>query len=336
VLFIYSLYQANGHSLDELSNGDVRVSRISLSGHPENKYVVSRAAASSSPGVHYDEEGKLEVQYDASGRVGPPILQPNKFHYLQRLAFRLGRDLKRNAQVLANKDPKLRERMEGQLVARAAAEAEMDKILPADRSEQPWVSADPAPRNITLQRLAQDLHKTAPDLTQEACFQINSPTEITEQQAATLLQMQMLEEASNNWEFKFPEKEHVCEFASDNLETTTRTINGRAVQGRSRLTQYFHMRRFPPCCQSAATKEIIKQSGPTILEKPEPVVQQANDINAQHLSRPKVRHIRGREPYFSLGESAYEKAFLSWRMEQELKDGKQCTTLFKTIVTNKK
>jgi len=206
---IYAI-RANRHSLDELPTGDVLVSRIPLSGHPENKYLVSRAAATTSPGVYANEEGKLEVCYDASGRVGPPILQPNKFHYLQRLAFRLGRDLKESAKVLADETP-LDERIQDQVKSRAEAEAEMQNILPADRSEEPWVAnlVDPRPRSITLRRMAQDLHRIAPDLAQEAGFQINSPTEITEQQAATLLQMQILEEASNNWEFKFPEKQRV-------------------------------------------------------------------------------------------------------------------------------
>jgi hypothetical protein len=315
------LTKANQDSLDELSNGDVLVSRIPLGGHPENKYVVSRAAASSSPGVKYDEEGKLEVQYDVSGRVGPPILQPNKFHYLQKLGFRLGRDLKKNALVLAGEDPNPKDRVESQLDARAAAEAEMDNILPADRSGEPIGSSNPPPRNITLQRMAQDLHKIAPDLAVEAGFQIQSGVDISKRQAATLLQMQILEEASNNWEFKFPEKENVWNFASDRVEITTRMIRGRSVEGRPRTTQYFHMRRFPPCYQSEATKTLIKKSGPIVQEKPIPIVHPATDTDQKTRIEQKVRHIRGREPYFSLGESAYERAFLSWRMEQELKDG---------------
>jgi hypothetical protein len=315
------LTQTNKNSLDELSNGDVLVSRIPLGGHPENKYVVSRAAAASSPGVSYDEEGKLEVRYDVSGRVGPPILQPNKSHHLQKLAFRLGRDLKKNALVLAGEDPNSEDRVEGQLDARAAAEAEMDNILPEDRSGEPIGSSDPPPRNTTLQRMAQDLHKIAPDLAVEAGFRIKSGADISERQAATLLQMQILEEASNNWEFKFPEQEHVWNFASDRVETTTRKVRGRSVLGRSRLTQYFHMRRFPPCCQSGATKTLIKESGPIVQEKPDPVVHLATDTDPRAHTEQKVRHIRGREPYFTLGESAYERAILSWRMEQELKDG---------------
>lgn len=298
------------------------MSRIPLSGHPENKYVVSRAAAATSPGVYTNEEGKLEVRYDASGRVGPPILQPNKFHYLQRLAFRLGRDLKDSAKVLADETPPDK-RVENQVKSRAVSEAEMQNILPADRSEEPWVTnlAKPPPRSITLQRMAQDLHKIAPDLAQEAGFQINPGTKITEQQAAALLQMQILEEASNNWEFKFPEKERVWDFASNRLETTTRIINGRPVQRKPRLAQYFHMRKHLPCCQSTATKAIINKSGPTIQEKPEPVLMPDTNVDAEDQRKTKVRQIKGREPYFSLGESAFERAFLSWRMEQELKDG---------------
>ncbi len=304
------------------------MSRIPLGGHPENKYVVSRAAASSSPGVRYDEEGKLEVRYDFSGRVGPPILQPNKFHHLQKLAFRLGRDLKKNALALAGEDPNPGERVEGQLDARAAAEAEMDNILPADRSGEPVGSSDQPTRNITLQRMTQDLDKIAPDLAVEAGFQIKTGVKISEQQAAALLQMQILEEAYNNWEFKFPEKEHVWNFASDRVEMTTRMIRGRLVEGRPRIRQYFHMRRFPPCCQSEATKTLIKNSGKIVQEKPEPTVHSATDADQNTDTEQKVRHIRGREPYFSLGESAYERAFLSWRMEKELKDGMYTT--FKT------
>jgi hypothetical protein len=306
-----------------LPNGDVLVSRIPLSGHPENKYVISRADASSSPGVITDEEGKLEVRYDSVGNVGPPIVQPNKFHYLQRLAFRLGRDLKYNATILAAPDPAIDDRIHQQLQGRGAAEAEMENITPADRSEDQNVDVSKS-RIITLQRLAQDLHKIAPDLAEEAGFEIDDPSEITEKQAATLLQMQILEEASNNWELKFPENENVWEFASSRLETTTRTINGRTINVKPRLSQFFHMRRFPPCCQSDTTKTAIQESGPTIEERPEPAVEEPATATAaavEGLPKKKARHIRGREPYFSFGESAYERAFLSWRMEQELKDG---------------
>jgi hypothetical protein len=82
----------------------VLVSKIALSGHPDSKYVVSRAAASSSPSLFYEEEG-TQARYDAFGRAGPPIVQLNKFHYLLRLAFRLGRDLKDSANVLAKGHP---------------------------------------------------------------------------------------------------------------------------------------------------------------------------------------------------------------------------------------
>jgi len=44
------------------------------------------------------------------------------------------------------------------------------------------------------------------------------------------------------------------------------------------------------------------------------------NVDAEDQRKTKVRQIKGQEPYFSLGESAFERAFLSWRMEQELKD----------------
>lgn len=270
-----------------------------------------------------DDDGKLQVRYDAAGRVGPPILQPNKYHYLQRLAFRLGRDTRKNLNVIAVAEKSLDERVEEQQNSKFLAESEMENILPADRSGGPAITnlVDLPPRDITLQRMAHGLLKVAPDLVKEAGFKLTSPHDLTEQQAAILLQMQIIEEASNNWEWKFPEKEHVWDFAKVRLEKTSRTINGRSVQGRPRLTQFFHMRRFPGCCQSVATQTIIKQSGPTLLEKPVEGTTTEEDEEDEEQSQPKVRYIKGREPYFTLGESAFERAFLSWRMEQELKDG---------------
>ncbi|KAE9366693.1 hypothetical protein N431DRAFT_77764 [Stipitochalara longipes BDJ] len=318
--YLKAMASARRIHIDEYDNGDIYVSKIPLSGHPENKYVVSREEAPTSAGVYREKDGKLQVRYDSFGRVGPPILQPNKYHYLRVLAFRLGRDLRKNAEVLANPERGLGERVQEQQTSRSLAEKEMENILPADRSGGAYITnlVDPPQRNITLQRMAQDLLKIAPDLAQEAGFRIASPTDITEQQAAILLQMQLLEEANNNWEWKFPENEHVWDFAAVRLEKTTRIINGRSIEGRPRLAQYFHMRRFAPCYLSEATKTIIKASGPTIQEEPVPT-----EMTDEHDADPgekKVRHIKGREPYFSLGESAYERAFLSWRMEQELKE----------------
>jgi hypothetical protein len=57
------------------------------------------------------------------------------------------------------------------------------------------------------------------------------------------------------------------------------------------------------------------------------VPEQTVDDDDDDPPKKKVRHIKGREPYFSLGESAFERAFLSWRMEQELKDGKHYRSL---------
>lgn len=274
------------------------------------------------------------MRYDAVGNVGPPIVQPNKYHHLQQIAFRLGRDLKSHATVLAQPDPEIDERVQQQLKVGVEAEAKMKKITPSNRSEDPNITPPPV-EDITLERLAQDLHKIAPELAQEAGFNIDSPTQITERQAATLLQMQILDEASNNWEFKFPEKEHVWDFAAKRLQKTTRTINGRTLLVQPRLSQSFHMRRYPPCCQSTITKTAIKESGPTIQEEPEPVVEPVSNIAATvDPGKQKARHIKGREPFFSLGESAYEKAFLSWRMDQELKDG-MFTLIPKRATTNK-
>jgi hypothetical protein len=319
LLIIYSL----DYDIPHYPNQFV-VSGIPSTGHPENKYVLSRDSAQHSPGVSNREsngEYELEVQYDALGRKGPPIVQPNKFHYLQKLAFMLGRDMLYCTRLMAEKvDRSPQYCFEQQWAALVQAEDKMNFIKSDDESQQ-YPGVDMIARSTsTLQSMAQDLHRIAPDLAQDAGFNFGGDIKtITEAEAAALLQMQIIEEASNNWESRFPENEHVWNFAGSRLD----------FEVVPRLTQFFNMRRFPVCCQSSATQTAIDQSGPIVQEKVMAVIQ-TTPVADRGRFKKKTRHLKGQKPYFPFGETPYQQAYLSFRTEQDLKDGMFSSTAGRT------
>jgi hypothetical protein len=318
VLIIYSLDYDIPHYLDQFV-----VSRIPSTGHPENKYVLSRDSAEHSPGVSTRESNgkyKLEVQYDALGRKGPPIVQPNKFHYLQKLAFMLGRDMLYCTRLMAEKVDRSPHYCLGKQWATLVQAEDMMKFIKSYDGFQQRPSVDTiAQSTATLQNMAQDLHRTAPDLARDAGFNFGGNIKtITEAEAAALLQMQIIEEASNNWESRFPENEHVWDFAGPRLD----------FEVVPRLTEFFNMRRFPVCCQSSATQTAIDHSGPIVQKKALPVVQTTSVANRRRSK--KTRHLKGQKPYFPFGETPYQQAYLSFRMEQDLKDGMFSSTAGRT------
>ena len=323
IVISLDIYEDNEFSLSLGSHKNViSVCKVPLTGHPENKYVSSRKEAKSSPGVRYNEQGQLEVQYDASGTVGPPIVQPNKIEYLQQLAFRLGRDSVAGIQKAVEIDCGGRSRLREQWDAIIEAESGIADVTPADRSEQGLESSITNPNTITLQSLAQGLHKIAPDLAQNAGFDFRGDvTTMTELEAAALLQMQIIEESSNNWESRFPVNEHVWEFAAERVETSIRTVNGREVDFVPKRKQFFNMKRFPLCGQSAGTKAAIMKSGPVVEDSPA-LFHPTTTTTTTEMPLKKERHIKGRRPDFPFGETPFQQAYLSYMMEEELKDSK--------------
>jgi len=310
LLIIYSLDYDIPHYPDQFV-----ISRIPSTGHPENKYVLSRDSAEHSPGVSTRESNgnyKLEVQYDALGRKGPPIVQPNKFHYLQKLAFMLGRDMLYCTRLLAEKVDRPPHYCLGKQWAALVQAEDMMKFIKSNDESRQCPSVDTIARSsATLQSMAQDLHVIASDLAENAGFNFGGDIKtITEAEAAALLQMQIIEEANNNWESRFPENEHVWNFAGPRLDSEVVP----------RLTQFFNMRRFPVCCQSSSTQTAIDQSGLIVQEKAVSVVQ-TTPVAHRRRSKKKTRHMKGQKPYFPFGETPYQQAYLSFRMEQDLKDG---------------
>ena len=226
-----------------------------------------------------------------------------------------------------------------------------NQITPADRTQQSQsrTTTDSLEANsITLQRMAQDLDRVAPELADDAAFPADwDPLTMTEEQAAILIQMQILEELNNNWESRFPENEHVWEFATQRVTpiTITHNTDGNPLGGRRPLVMlpkvknFFSMRRWPVTCQCEETQKNIFDSGPVIQPKsdatvpPHQVAQRARaavrgdvraDVRRDTTAHPqrRERHVRGQTPHFPFGETPYQQAYLSWRMEQDLKDGK--------------
>ncbi|KAL2060649.1 hypothetical protein VTL71DRAFT_9290 [Oculimacula yallundae] len=319
------------------------VSLIPYSGHPENKYVTSREEALELPYIRRDLSDRLVVQYDASGRSGPPIVQPNKYEHFQRLAFRLGRDTLQTLQTLQKPLLKPKEIFAEQYNAGVVASIHMEAITPEDRG-QPADTQSVNLSDINVVNIAREVCCAAPHLALELNIELpyRNPystepeveVELNTTEAASLIQLKILEELSDNFEPKLPVNETVWDFAEERLATTERTINGRKKMFRKQQTKYFSVRRYPICCQTQATKEAIRTSGPVMQVEPapEPVLtaqqQYEQDLKddeeaAAESARGPVktaRHIRGQRPYYPFGETPYQETYQSFVMEQELKD----------------
>ncbi|KAF4627606.1 hypothetical protein G7Y89_g10551 [Cudoniella acicularis] len=322
--YLDAMRQASRIHLDTtMANPDQPlISRIPFIGHPENKYVLSRDEAERSPGVCRGPDGHLEVQYNADGEVGPPIVQPNKFYHFQKLAFRLGRDISNLLRELASKGRSDREYLICQYSGILTTVENMNTVTEedCDQEDAPIIEST----KTSLQELAVQLDKVAPELAEEAGITVDS--NMTDAEAAALVQMQIIEEANNNWESRFPENEHVWEFAAPRIESAQEEFRNHPLVGAPRLKRFFNMRRFPPCCQSTETKTAIEASGPEIQEKPKPKTpkptQTQSGIDAEmQLDRPIELH-RGmnQAPFFPFGETPYQEAFLNFRMQNDLKD----------------
>ena len=315
----------NRASFDDRFGGVI--ARIPPNGHPENKYVISEQDATEAPYISYDPDThKFTVQYDSFGLTGRPILQPNKYEYLQKIAFRLGREI---GDLLFDLTQTY------DTATRAEIQAESSNRAQQILEEITEKEHDPNAKEISLQRIALDLHKIAPDLAAEKPDILQKiqadPDSLTEQEAATLIQMELIQEINNNWESRFPVNEHVWDFAASRLEKTIQ-LPGSKKKVAAPVPRYFDMQRWPLPCQGKETQRRIMESGPRVIEEEEaegegeqPPPQEARaEMRTDLLQEgPRLeRHTgRGQRPYFPFGETPYQQAYLSFRMEEDLKDG---------------
>lgn len=288
------------------------MSRIPPSGHPENKYIVTAEQLEQRDYIRFNaDKQKWEVQYDAGGKVGQPILQPNLYEHLERIAYRVGRDIRQLHSEIADSHTDV-ERFNHQFNSLQLTRGLMD-------SEDSRHSMN---KEISLRKIARDLHKVAPDLVEESLVDLESDT--SEQGSATIIQMQLIQESNNNWESRFPEDEHVWNFAAPRLSREPLATSDKGKPIRYRVNQYFNIRRWPVWAQSKKVQTAMKTSGLVIQEKPAPPLAQP----AEELKSTLVEEVK-RERYtgyggpamFPFGETPYQQAYLSWRMEQDLADG---------------
>lgn len=285
-------------------------------------------------GFQWDRPANIcTVQYNASRFSGPPILQPNLYTFIEKAAFKFGRAIIACTQELTWDEtnyPADRCLAATKLSYRNTLTRLEGKPLYTGEPNVP--PAAPNPNNITLIRIASDLHKVAPDifsdygLNPETLTDPSVPSEIRNKYAALVVQTQVIEELNNNWESRFPIQEKVWEFARDRLVNPVRTkVAGRVFTEYHQPRQYFSMRRWPPCEQRLASQKVIADSGPVVQKK---IVKEVKPIktNAEKKiellkKKREPTHIGGGAPNFPFGETPYQQAYLSWRMTEDLKDG---------------
>ncbi|KAA8576100.1 hypothetical protein EYC84_006262 [Monilinia fructicola] len=254
------------------------VARVALTGHPETKYVEKRESAYLMYGIQYRSEGGenvFTVQYNADRLTGPPIIQPNLYSFIEKASFKFGRAIAAYTEELTLDETHYTRELCLDIVnlsyQRVVLRSEGKPIYPGEPNVPP---ATPNPNNITLVRIASDLEKVAPDIFETYNLNPNTlsdpavPLKTRTRYAALMIQSQVIEELNNNWESRFPVNEKVWGFARDRLVNPVRTVvAGRTFTEYHRPRQYFSMRRWPPCEQSLASQEVIRDSGPVIQAK---------------------------------------------------------------------
>ncbi|KAF7958583.1 hypothetical protein EAE96_002123 [Botrytis aclada] len=310
-----------------------RVARVALTGHPEMKYIDDRRRAFAGYGIHWDEAtNTFSVQYNASRFMGPPIIQPNLYSFIEKAAFKFGRAIAMYTEELTMGEKHYTRELSLQVVHQSYSDTikrlEGKELYPGEPNVPP---ANPNPNNITLIRIASDLYKVAPDiftdygLNLETLLDSSVPYSTRLQYSALVIQTQVIEELNNNWESRFPIKENVWGFAHDRLTIPVSTVvAGRTFEEYYQPRQYFSMRRWPPCEQNSSGQQVIRDSGPVVQVKPvkQPAIKKSNEEKKMDVLREKQEpvHIGGVPPNFPFGETPYQQAYQSWRITEDLKD----------------
>lgn len=180
---------------------------------------------------------------------------------------------------------------------------------------------DDTSKDISLRKIARDLDRVAPDLVEESLANLNGDR--SDRSAATIIQMQLIQESNNNWDPLFPENEHVWDFAAERLDPIA---SRKGKQIRRKATQYFSLRRFPVWAQSELVQDAIRSPGPGAQGTHAPTV---TSTLPTALIKRETTTVGGRERYtgrclpptFPFGETAFQRAALSMKIEQELADG---------------
>lgn len=279
--------------------------------------------------IRLKKGGKWEVQYDSAGKTGQPILQPNLYEYLQKIAYKVGRDIRELHKRIGGSHTEAKI-LEEQFGALKLTHDFMDSVIygksetrfQSQTTDQSWIA-----KEISLGKIARDLHQVAPDLATEAMVYMDSYT-IGDRAPTIIVQMQLIQESNNNWDSRFPENEHVWDFAASRLtpEASPEPLSTTNRPTQRRINQYFNVRRWPVWAQDKKTQAAVKSSGFVVQEKPAPpapISQIPEEVESEVME--KVNRERytgyGGIAMFPFGETPYQRAYLSWKMEQDLADG---------------
>lgn len=253
---------------------------------------------------------------------------------MQTVAYKVGRDISELHSRISSSRTKA-EILGEQLEALERTHGVMDDVIAGKSSTgvQSSTTEQSSTANvISLGKIARDLHQVAPDLANEALINMDSDA-VDEHGHASIIQMQLIQESNNNWDPLFPEGEHMWGFAASRLTPSPESATSRPAQ--QKIKQYFNLRRWPVWAQEEKVQTAVKSSGLVIQEKPKdptPTSQAQDNVMGDIMAEmPRERYTgRGGPPMFPFGETPYQQAFISWRMQQDLADGEH-HTLFELV-----
>ncbi|RDW75881.1 hypothetical protein BP5796_06702 [Coleophoma crateriformis] len=298
----------------------------------------------------------------------------DRLDFFYHLAYRFGLEIWRLGEP-QNRERNLLREFELKM-AEINYGTDADDLYDTQRREV-WAKGDDfeqPERPLSLRAIARELDQIAPDLTKEAGV---DRTHATLGCQARVIQMQVIEEANNNWDLVFPEKEEVWSFAASRLSRTqspsyvkpspkeaaevqkfidsdrttlqylqderirspTTWCRGKYNQlltlqeqivddedylgkAKPKPRQFFSMFRWPVEVQNPAQQLSIISSGPIVDEKPAPTTQPDYDHgHTADARRPREIHVgQGQPPHFPFGETPFQQAWQSFRMEWELRN----------------
>jgi hypothetical protein len=158
----------------------------------------------------------------------------------------------------------------------------------------------------TIQREVENRVNTS---SVELAKPLSTEESLSEQDAARLLQKQIITESHRSWEERKPNFKKIWAFGANVHKPKN----------------FFSLDRWPLELQTGERQQEILTSGPArpslkeIREKRAALRWPGREQEEQR--DPKVTYIHGK-PYFAFGETAFQQAALSWEIEQDLANGK--------------
>lgn len=129
------------------------------------------------------------------------------------------------------------------------------------------------------------------------------------EQSPVTIEKNVLKELNRDWEPLIPDRKRICDRVNEEATTS------------SRPKSFFSVQRWPVEGQALSPHSSTNSSRTSavngnVLTESETLEKLPEEYNSK-----KVRHIRGRPPYFPFGETPLQRAWLSYQIERDLADG---------------